>query len=75
MGYLPYSITVGEPPKEETESAWVICVVEDPGCTNEFVHTSDGHPLRRYDLTVFATEQEARNEAKRLIDEGRNVRR
>lgn len=74
MGYLPYSIKLGNPPQEETESSWVVCVVEEAGCTNEFVHTTNGHPLRRFDLTVFATAQEAKDEARRVIEMSRGKR-
>lgn len=74
MGYLPYSAVFGDPPDLDTETSWVIRVVEEPGCTAEFVHTSDGKPFARYDLTIFATEEEAREEALRLIDEARKAR-
>lgn len=74
MGYLPYAAVFSDPPDPNTETTWVIRVVEEPGCTAEFVHTSDGESFARYDLTIVATEDEAREEAFRLIDAARKVR-
>jgi hypothetical protein len=47
----------------------VLHVNEEPGSEAEFLHRSDGRLITRDGLTVFATEQEAKEEVSRLMSE------
>jgi hypothetical protein len=47
----------------------VLHVNEEPGSDAEFLHRSDGRLITRDGLTIFATEQEAKDEVIRLKGE------
>jgi hypothetical protein len=55
----------------EAADALVLQVSEEPGSEAEFLHRSDGRVITREGLTVFATEQEARQEVSRLLSEAK----
>ena len=80
MGYIGKNLIPGDrydpkyPLRHEREMTWVRRVVEAPGTTAETLHTSDGHTIKREGQTVFATEEEAREDARRLMEEGRVLR-
>lgn len=70
-GYISYILRKvdGEPVPEEP---WVYRVVEPPGTTADTLTLWDrSKTIARGNLTVFATEQEARDDAWRRLDEAK----
>jgi hypothetical protein len=55
----------------EPADALVLQVIEEPGSDAEFLHRTDGRLITREGLTVFATEQEAREDVSRLMREAK----
>jgi hypothetical protein len=63
IGYVR-TATNGEP---EPPTPFVIHVLESAGSTDEILHTADGRTWPREGLTVFATEDEATDDALRRL--------
>jgi hypothetical protein len=70
MGFIGY---VQKPQFAEDWSPYVIDVIEPAGSQEALLHTSDGKTWARGGLTVFETEDEARDDVmKRLAAEGQS---
>lgn len=61
IGYIQYFKSSTE------ERPFVIQVVEPAGSLAPFLHTQDGTVYDRENLTVFETEQEAREDARKRL--------
>jgi hypothetical protein len=71
IGYIRTGTGTDENFQPEPPTPFVIHVLEPPGSTAEILHTSDGRTWERGELTVFATEDEATDDAlSRLAAEG-----